>query len=157
MRKPPQELIDFTQRHVPIFIHLAAAMPNEVPFLCRGYGFELDAGTERLWVYILKNQGLRLKEYGRPLGILSALLTSGVDNESYQLKGRFADVRSLSKEDASLLAERHRWVALHTPALAPIVRVNASDCLAVGLRVQTVYVQTPGPNAGFPLWEGGDR
>lgn len=153
MTKWPEELIRFLQRLVPVFIHLAAVEKGAAPFICRGYGFRLEFESERLWIYILKSQWLRLTEYKEHQGELSALLTSGVDNESYQFKGRYTDIRPLAKEDACLLEEQCKWASMHTPGLLPMIQVTPSECLAVGFRIKAVFLQTPGPGAGSLVME----
>ncbi|WP_248928833.1 hypothetical protein [Paenibacillus hamazuiensis] len=149
----PEEISRFMRRTVPVFIHLAAAKPGAAPFVCRGYGFRLEPKAGVLWTYILKSQWLRLTDYSEPPGELSALLTSGVDNESYQFKGRFADLRPLAREDVLALEEQRRRVELHIPNLVPLIHVLPSDCVSAGFRVKAVYSQTPGPGAGLPVME----
>lgn len=149
----PDELLRFFQRMSPIYIHLAAAAQGMTPFTCRGYGFRDDADNGIVWVYILRRQWPRLNEYLRRSRRLAALMTSGIDNESYQLKGTFAEYRTLSQEDGELL-DRLKSLTFQTfPSLAPLLAVSSSDCIAVGLEVDAVYVQTPGPLAGSPLME----
>ncbi|MBO9596611.1 MAG: hypothetical protein J7559_02140 [Cohnella sp.] len=152
----PESVKRFLGRQVPIFTHLAAAKPGEFPFTCRGYGYRPSFESERLWLFILKTQWLRMKEYIEHSAELAALLTSGVDNESYQFKGRFAEIRGLSKEDIAALEEQRKWVFAQAPALAPLIHVSASDCVAVGLQVGAIYSQTPGPDAGSPAMERSD-
>lgn len=157
MSELPDEVTRFLERSVPIFTHLAAVQQGGTPLLCRGYGFRLDFESENLWIYILKNQWLRLKESMGRQKELSALLTSGVDNESYQFKGRFMDFRPLTKEDVLAMEGQRRWISLHTPGLVPLVHVAPSECLAVGFRIRSVFSQTPGTGAGFLVAEWKDE
>ncbi|WP_317968981.1 hypothetical protein [Paenibacillus sp. CCS19] len=100
---------------------------------------------------------MRLKEYMEHQQQLAALLTSGVDNESYQFKGRINGFRSLTKEDHFMVAEQSRRASRHLPSLAPLLQVSPAECLAVGIQIQAVFVQTPGPDAGSLVMESGDQ
>ncbi|WP_274365854.1 hypothetical protein [Paenibacillus thermotolerans] len=151
MSRWPERLTLFFERPVPIFSHLAAAPKGQVPFVCRGYGFHPELESGLLWIYILKSQWLRLKERQGERMELAALLTSGADNESYQFKGPFKEIRLLNKEDAIALEERQKWVKTHTPNLAPLIQTASSECIAVGIEISAVFVQTPGPDAGSQM------
>ncbi|MFC5468925.1 hypothetical protein ACFPPD_09335 [Cohnella suwonensis] len=157
MHEWPRELLAFKERSVPVYIHLAAANPGQPPFCCRGYGYhlELAPGAGRMWISVLKSQWVRLNAYlaANPAdrsrsSELTALLTAGTDNRSYQFKGPFIEFRMPAKEDAASIEEQRRLTARYSPHLAPLVNVAVSDCLAIGFRIGAVYEQTPGPNAG---------
>lgn len=152
----PVEWIRFTEREAPVFLHLACAKPGETPYSCRGYGCRLDPERTQLTVYILKSQWPRLQEALGPGRQLAVLMTSGTDNESYQVKGIYRSAGILSGEDEAALVRLHGWIERHTPSLAPLIRVRPADCLAVALDIRALYVQTPGPRAGSALWEGGE-
>lgn len=151
MNRWPERLNRFFHRPVPIFSHLAAAPKGTTPFICRGYGFRSELECDRLWIFILKSQWLRLKQHKGDGGQLAALLTSGVDNESYQFKGPFLEIRLLGKEDSAALSEQQKRVTVHTPKLVPIIHTAPQECIAVGLRIQAVFSQTPGPDSGAPI------
>ncbi|WP_127529889.1 hypothetical protein [Paenibacillus kobensis] len=153
MNKWPDEINLFLQRPVPIFIHLAAAQKGTTPYISRGYGVQPEPERELLWIYILKTQWLRLKECIENQQHLAVLLTSGVDNESYQFKGQFIGFRSLTKQDNTKLYEQSRKVSQQLPGVASLVQVSPSECLAVGIQIRAVYVQTPGPRAGSIVME----
>ncbi|OXM82656.1 hypothetical protein [Paenibacillus rigui] len=153
MQPYPDELLHFLQRSVPIFIHLAAARPGQIPFSCRGYGFRMESERDVCWIYILRSQWLRMNGAMGARGELAALLTSGIDNESYQLKGELTEYRTMTKEDREALEHQRRMTSIHTPNLVPLLNVSHADCLAVGFRLRAVYVQTPGPGAGSLMAE----
>ncbi len=150
-----EEVVRFQQREVPVFIHVAAVKEDQTPFTCRGYGYRSDREEGVIRTYVLKSQWLRLNEYAELLRELAVLLTSGVDNESYQFKGRFRNAGPLDAEDAVALAEQLRRVSKYAPGLLPLIRVMPSDCYALEIGIHSVYTQTPGPDAGRPVMEGG--
>lgn len=149
-------LTPFWESRAPIFIHLAAARSGHVPYCCRGYGFRTAAEPDRIWIYILRSQWRRLDEYLADNPELAVLMTSGEDNESYQLKGRFLERRTMNQEDAAALADMRAKASLYAAGLESLYRVSPSDCLSIGIRIRSSYVQTPGPEAGARLAEGGD-
>lgn len=155
MERWPAELIRFIERPVPMYAHLAAGKPGVTPFVCRGYGAQSDQENGEMWIYILQSQWRRLNECMQDKYWLAALLTAGTDNESYQLKGRFAGYRSIARQDRSVLERQRKLTADHFPHLLRLVDVDPSLCLAVGLEVNEIYLQTPGPHAGILLSEGG--
>lgn len=145
----PDELTQFLERPVPIYMHVAAATTGMPPFACRGYGFRAEPERDRLWIYIVKNQWPRL--HGHLQQWLAALLTSGVDNESYQLKGTWTDCRNAGSDDQPFLDKQRAYTYRYFPHLVPMLSVSPADCLAVSMQVRAVYVQTPGPRAGMLL------
>jgi len=155
MQKELEALARFLEREAPIFAHAAAGTAGEAPFACRGYGAVLDAERGVLSVAILRSQILRFRERLAPHGAVAALFTSGTDNESYQAKGRFRRFRLPSTDDAEGIERQAERTAAALPSLVPLVRVQASDCIALEMTVEAVYRQTPGPDAGRRLSEGG--
>ncbi|RKN82005.1 hypothetical protein [Paenibacillus ginsengarvi] len=139
------------RKHVPLYIHLAAAT-GAYPFGCRGYSVRTEPDVS-VWITVLASQWLRLREHVKAGSSVAALITSGADNESYQLKGRFIDCRSVGREEAVLLEEQRNYAALHYPNLLPLIQVGVSDCVSIGLQADRVYAQTPGPAAGRLLQE----
>ncbi|WP_158289721.1 hypothetical protein [Paenibacillus flagellatus] len=138
-------------REVPVYIHLAASKNGEPPFTCRGYGVCVDERDGRIRVAVLASQWRRLREYGGDRQKLAVLATAGTDNESYQIKGGLVECREIAEEDRNVLERQRALTARHFPGLLPLVNVRSADCVALGLRVDRVFVQTPGPLAGSPL------
>ncbi|MFD0681680.1 MULTISPECIES: hypothetical protein [unclassified Paenibacillus] len=153
MDRWPAEFIRFMERPVPIFIHVAAARRGVAPFSCRGYAARADLEKDQVWICILQSQWLRLNEYIQELSWLAVLLTAGPDNESYQIKGTFDRVQPVLKEDCELMERQRKWTSEYFPHLLPLVAVANSNCLAISLRVRSIYLQTPGPHAGALLTE----
>ncbi|AJY73992.1 hypothetical protein [Paenibacillus beijingensis] len=149
----PAELFQFLERLEPIYIHAAVANRNGLPLSCRGYGVREHLEHELVWIYILTSQWLRIQPYLEHQPWLAVLLTSGVDNESFQLKGTFAGCRALAEDDCTFLERSRNAASQFFPHLAALQVMNASDCLAIGMKVKAVYLQTPGPHAGSLLME----
>jgi len=147
----PTELLRFLERPSPLFMHVAAVQKGAAPFTCRCYGV-LDRMPEgRVEAYILKSQWFRLQPYLESGRWLALLLTSGLDNESYQLKGVYASHRGLTDEDDAIIERQRRLVAEHFPQMAALAKPMEAGFAAVSIDVSAVYRQTPGPEAGTLL------
>ncbi|QMV42233.1 hypothetical protein [Cohnella cholangitidis] len=155
MKRWPADLARLLDRQVPIFIHVAAAHDEMPPMSCRGYFARTDERSGQVWIGILKSQWARLQPYIQRKSKLAALLTCGLDNESYQVKGTFVERRSCSDEDNATLEDQIKITFRHYPNLVPLVSVHPSDCLCIGIEVQSIYQQTPGKDAGALIYERG--
>lgn len=151
----PVPFLRFLDRPVPKFCHLAAAMPDRLPFGCRVYAIRLIEKLEALDVYILRSQWQRIESDIRSESPMAALLTSGVDNESYQVKGVYTLSRPLDGEDTFILKKEQETIRLAFPEMTAPFQVTPSQCTAIRLTQLAFYVQTPGASAGLPLTEGG--
>lgn len=143
----PEPFAVFLERTVPKFIHLAAYNHGAAPFGCRGYAFRAEAHAAS--VYVVRSQWARLENYmdKRPSRI-AVLVTSGVDNESYQVKGRFAGCRPLEQEDTFVLDKAQAVIRETFPHMSAPFMIQPWDCMAIGIEPSAVYIQTPGPMAG---------
>jgi|GEM_PF-2949057 len=155
MKNVPLLFSTFFTRPVPVFTHVAAGRPGNVPFSCRGYGFRLDDDHDRLFVSVMKSQISRFHEQIDPAGRMAALFTSGVDNESYQVKGQFMQFRPVDALDVQAIERQIGLTAQYLPQLLPIVQVSPMGCCVLEMTVDSIYEQTPGPHAGRPLPEEG--
>lgn len=153
MKQWPKELTRFLERPSPLFTHVAAVKHGASPFCCRGYGVQADAGNGLLWISILTKQWRRLSDYKADDPYLAVLLTSGLDNESYQVKGPFVRCRTFAEDDSASLERQRKLTIDYFPNLAQLLHIDSSDCLVIGMEVHSVYIQTPGPRAGSLLAE----
>ncbi|TMV48974.1 hypothetical protein FE783_14980 [Paenibacillus mesophilus] len=152
MKPWPEELIRFLERPSPLFAHVAAVKNGAHPFCCRVYGVQADANG-LLWISVLTKQWRRLSDYKADGSCLAVLLTSGLDNESYQAKGPFVRCRAFAEDDSALLERQRKLTVDCFPNLAQLLHIDSSDCLVIGMEVHSVYIQTPGPRAGSLLAE----
>ncbi|MBW5446056.1 hypothetical protein GE107_08275 [Cohnella sp. CFH 77786] len=144
----------FLEREVPKFIHLAACRPDRALFSCRAYACRPEAESGAFRVYIRNVQWQRIREDVRSGSRLAVLLTSGVDNESYQVKGTFAGVQAMDTEDCAFLKREQNRIRIALPDMfVPPIAVAPMECVSVILVGNTYYIQTPGPSAGCPIPE----
>ncbi|MFB9324714.1 hypothetical protein ACFFSY_02015 [Paenibacillus aurantiacus] len=145
------ELTRLLELPEPIYIHLAAAQAGAIPFTCRGFGIRVDEASHRVRVMILRSQRSRLEPLLAEQGRLAVLLTSGITNQSLQLKGIAVGSEPVTPDDQEMLERQGRMTARCFPHLAALHRVRASECVTVRMNVERIYLQTPGPQAGTLL------
>jgi hypothetical protein len=80
------------------------------------------------------------------------------DERACQIKGTFAGARPATDEDrAAVLAQWERWLdRLESIGYPRATSENwvVWPCVALRIRVQAIFDQTPGPNAGAELVPG---
>ncbi|MGC5326013.1 hypothetical protein [Brevibacillus sp. SYSU BS000544] len=148
----------FLSEREPLMIHLAVADERMRPFSVRAFGKRVDRGTSTLRVYILSSQASRFFSAARcGTGIITGLFTDGRTNESYQCKGSLIECGPCKddEEDHADL-QRYREGSMRIfPKLYKQFPLSTSVCSFVSYRVEEIYIQTPGPNAGRLYGRGG--
>jgi hypothetical protein len=148
-----KELSEFIQSGVSILIGSRDA--RRFPDCARVVGARVGAKGKEITVFLptaTTASHLANLDENRRIAICFA---RAEDHRSVQVKGRVLEIRAATE------AERE-WVdrycgefagMLHFVGLSPriISRMNHWPCHAVRLKVESVFVQTPGPGAGAPL------
>ena len=126
-----------------------------VPRAHRVWGVRVDDGctvTVLLPAYGLDELEACLADNAR----IAVFVGEQPSHESYQLKGRALRVGAPSDADRAFFhAYRDVFVAHLVKSGYPEAAVRSwmpEPALAVTVRVEEAYSQTPGPNAGEPLW-----
>ncbi len=77
------------------------------------------------------------------------------DERACQLKGLFAGAHPAREEERAMVeAQWHRWLERLTTIGYPhetFAHWTTWPCMAIRVRVQAIFNQTPGPGAGAPL------
>lgn len=130
-----------------------------VPEAMRGAGARVENGRRELTVWFPVANARRTIENLRKTKRIAVCFSAFEKHRSIQLKGQVLELRDGTEDDRTFV-ERYRarlaaeWGILGiTPRL--VLRLNVWPCVAARLRVEQVFVQTPGPGAGAPL--GGAR
>jgi hypothetical protein len=125
----------------------------------RGFGARVERGREELTVFVAAVSAQRTLANARQNGRIAVCFTRIVDHRSIQVKGQVLEVREARHDERPLL-DRYGQLLVQIfgeigvpPRL--VLRMNRWPAHALRLRVQDVFVQTPGPGAGAPL--GGGR
>lgn len=147
----PTAFSRFLERPVPKFFHIAASGEGQAPLSCRGYACSPEQDV--LWISASRAESLRLQAAVQPDGWLALLATSGLDNESYQVKGRFAGARILTSDDMYVWERERELIGGVFPDLLALWPVSPQQCMAIALKAELFYIQTPGSSAGSLLTE----
>lgn len=125
------------------------------PECLRAVGARVERGRREVTVFapsaVSAATIANLEENGR----IAICFSRIADHRSIQLKGRTVSIAPASEADRGVV---ERWRGEFVRNLAFIglpprvtLRLNAWPCRAIRLRVEAVFLQTPGPGAGAPL------
>jgi hypothetical protein len=152
-----EELATFVQSGVSILVGTrdAACRPEGT----RGFGALVGPARDELTVFVAASTGGRTLANARANGRVAVCFTRIVDHRSMQLKGSALEVRDARPEERVAI---DRYGGLLVQIMGEIgvppriiLRLSRWPAHALRLRIESVFVQTPGPGAGAPL--GGSR
>jgi hypothetical protein len=122
------------------------------PFVMIVVGLRVDAVRDAIEFMVPHGEGGRMLEDYRDNGRVALTIVEPVSHVTYQFKGRFLGERPATEEDRAL-QEIHKAKA--AARLEPVgyrrdlVYGYASwPATAVRMKVEDIFVQTPGPDAG---------
>ena len=147
------EQIDFIQGGVSI--SLASRDVRRVPSVSKAVACRVAADRRRVCVLLDAGQSQALLRDVASCGALAATFCQPSTHRTLQLKGTVGALAPASDEDAELVRAYVGQVAavldvLGMPAQL-VARINCLPCTRAELRVEEIYLQTPGPGAGMAL------
>jgi hypothetical protein len=152
-----EELAAFVESGVSILVGTRDAECR--PEGTRGFGALVAPGRDELTVFVSAATGARTLANARANGRVAVCFTRIIDHRSMQLKGRALEVRDARPDERGVV---DRYGALLVEIMGEVgvpprivMRLDRWPAHALRLRVESVFVQTPGPGAGAPL--GGAR
>ena len=121
-------------------------------------GILVDADRVRVTCFVQEEAEVRIRPHLEGNGRI-ALDASDPTHETYQLKGRYLDRRPADGKDRAVQdLHRSKIIAqmLRCGYPEPVARVlvlgfRHLPAVAITFRVEEIYLQTPGPNAGTRL------
>jgi hypothetical protein len=125
------------------------------PSTCRGLALTSKNDLLTVTVYVPVTTSRQTIANVTTTGRMTVVATDPLDNHSVQLKGTAATTRP-AREDEEEAARRGFdgfAAALHSIGIPPRV-TNAVTCwpaIAIEMKVEAIYDQTPGPKAGTRL------
>ena len=151
------ELASFLESGVSILVGTRDA--RLLPECTRALGARVEAGGTELTVFLPDAISAVTVANLRQNGRLAVAFSRAQDHRSFQVKGQLVALGPATAQDRVAL-ERYRcaWATeLSVVGLPPRVtlRVVHWPAQAARLRVEAVFVQTPGPGAGAPLGAAG--
>jgi hypothetical protein len=121
----------------------------------KGFGARVEPGREELTVFISAAHAARTLANARANERVAVCFTRPADHRSIQVKGPVLEVRDAREEERPLVERYTERLAgiLGEIGIPPrlILRIARWPAYALRLRMDGVFVQTPGPGAGTPL------
>ncbi|MGC3996745.1 MAG: hypothetical protein QM767_04105 [Anaeromyxobacter sp.] len=153
------ELAAFIESGVSILVGTRDA--RLFPECMRGMGARVEAGGAELTVFLPDAVSTRLLDDLRDNGRVAVTFSRTMDHKSVQVKGRVVALGPAAPEDrAEVDRFRCAWSQMVGEVGVPprvTLRMAHWPCHAARLRVEGLFVQTPGPGAGQPLRVREDR
>jgi fermentation-respiration switch protein FrsA (DUF1100 family) len=158
---PTSPLLDeananFIQHHVNI--NVAARDARNMPAITRAFGCRVSADRCSITVFLSSTWAATVLNDLQDNGAIAVVIGRPTTHETLQLKGKLKGIAPLSDSDRDAIAAyRASYVAElgnagYNPDFAGTVVGGAvEDCVAVSFEPSSIFVQTPGPQAGRRL------
>jgi hypothetical protein len=153
------ELAGFLEEGVSLL--LGARDRTLFPECARACGARVEPGRREVTAFVPSETNARLLDDLRDNGRIAMCFARIHDHRSIQLKGQVIEVREAQPEERGVV-ERYWGELVQAFGLIGLpprltLRVNRWPCHAIRFRVESIFVQTPGPGAGAPLGPAGHR
>ena len=136
-------------------IHIASRNAALEPNGSRALAVKVDADGRHLEVYVATVSAVRILPDLQSNGQAAVGFGRPVDDRSCQVKGLFLGARDATEEERPLIAGQwERFLANLEKIGIPRAATRAWitwPVVAIRLRANAIFDQTPGPNAGAPL------
>jgi hypothetical protein len=151
----PPELVEFI--HGPQVLYVATRNQALRPLTRRATGVLVDAESDILTAFLPDGVNQRTFENAKSNGRVTFLAIDAFSHRSYQLKGACLSLRPSSEADKAvrdlyvekLAARLRNWFVPIPDEFWTGIVVDPSTSLSI--RVEAIFDQTPGPNAGQPV------
>ena len=150
----PQEVIALTAGAY--YGYIGSRDEALVPTIVRFWGVDFRASEDIAIFFIVAGQGEQTLKNSQQNGCLAATFTSWPDFQSYQLKGQFLQARAMSEEERTF-QRQYRIQPIEVgvtefglPEEVAERYVHQTD-LAIEIKIEKIFNQTPGPGAGKML------
>jgi len=125
------------------------------PECVRAYGARVERGRREVTVFLPDATAASTLANLADNGRIAVCFSRIEDHRSIQLKGKVVAVAPATPDDRPIV-DRYRGEFVKNIAVIGLpprisLRLNAWPCRAVRFRVESLFVQTPGPGAGAPL------
>lgn len=126
-----------------------------LPEAARAVGLRPAADREHVTVFLPELIAARTVANLRDNGRIAIGLSHPPDHRSLQLKGRVTALSPASEEDLAFVRAYIQELSVVLDAIGlpahVVSRVSYQPCLRADVRVEEIYLQTPGPDAGSAL------
>jgi hypothetical protein len=136
-------------------IHIASRNAALEPNGCRALAVKVDADGRHVEVYLAKVAATRILPDLQANGQAAVGFGRPVDDRSCQVKGLFLAVRDVSEDERTFITDQwERFLANLEKIGIPRAATRAWitwPVVAIRLRANAIFDQTPGPGAGAPI------
>ena len=126
-----------------------------VPDVVRPGGVRVEEGGGEVTVFVPTASTGTMLQNLQSSRRLALVATNPQDNRSVQLKGAVQEVRPAREDERALVDQyRARLARMLEPLGVPrlhVLRMQVWPAMAVRFRLETIFLQTPGPAAGEPF------
>jgi hypothetical protein len=126
-----------------------------VPECTRAVGLRVAADRRHVQLLLPEATAARCQQNLRDNGRIAITVGNPLDHRTLQLKGQLTALGPASEEDALFVREYVAQLAQVLEVIGIpehlIARVNCLPCARAEVRVDEIYLQTPGPGAGSAL------
>ncbi len=155
----PAELVSFLESGLSMLVATRDARLS--PDATRAVGARVEKGGAELTVFLPSATCAEALANLSDNGRIAVCFSRAADHRSVQVKGHALEVREAAAHERGrvegyLGALAEAWGFVGLPASATL-RLAHWPCHAVRFRVESLFVQTPGPDAGAPLGEVAGR
>ena len=149
----PEHVADFVQG--PIFLSIGARDETLRPAHAWAVGAVVAPDRETVTCFVVEERARKILPHLDANGPV-AMGAGSPTHEAYQLKGRYLSSRPADEQERAFLkARRNGWLALALRCGYPeqiarplILGFRHQPAVAITFRVEEVFLQTPGPDAG---------
>ena len=144
----PDRLVAFV--HGPTLSWVGTRDARLRPSVSWAFGARVSPAREEITVFIPDIEAEQTKRNAEQHRLIAFTVVDGRTHEAYQFKGRLVGLRPSSDEERAVQDIHRSKVISH---MAPYPKVLFEDLrlypsTALTFRVEQVFVQTPGPDAG---------
>lgn len=150
-----ERIAAFVQRHCSM--NVAARDADNRPVLARGLGCRVAADRRWLTVFLSATHAAPVLDCLKENGTMALAVSRPTTHETLQFKGRVVSIAPVSADDRAAMAAYQASFAEELAAMgyreefARMVLAGGEDGVAVSFEPETLFDQTPGPNAGAKL------
>jgi len=149
----PENVAEFVQG--PIFLSIGARDETLRPAHAWAVGAVVAPDRETVTCFVVEERARKILPHLDANGPV-AMGAGSPTHEAYQLKGRYLSSRPADEQERAFLkARRNGWLALALRCGYPeqiarplILGFRHQPAVAITFRVEEVFLQTPGPDAG---------
>ena len=126
-----------------------------VPEVVRPFGIRVEPGGEEVTLFLPAVQASQMRKNLEGNRRLALVASNPQDNRSVQLKGAVVEIRSAHEDERPLLDQYRARLARNLEPLGVprsfVLHAQIWPALAIRFRMETMFLQTPGPSAGQPF------